>query len=360
MSKPANKTVIGIFVVVALALLVAAILILGSGKFFKNNPKFVLYFQGSVKGLAAGSPVNFRGVKVGTVTEIKMLLNPKDLSLMIPVYVEFEPGSLEAMPGSENAEQYRKAHSERGFLVKEMITHGLRAQLEMQSVVTGQLMVSLDLYPDKPAILVGADKRYPEIPTVPTTFQQLAEKLEKLPFEQIINDLRDAVAGIDKTVNSPEMEAMMKSLVQGVGETRELIKTVDRQVEPLIKSVAMGVDETRALIKTVSSQVEPLGSRIGDATGAINRLASETQAQIGPLAASLTKSSDEANLTLKRIQVAVGNVNDMTGEDSAVVYRLTKSVNDLGAAAQSLRLVADKLHQQPNSVIFGSKDKGGK
>jgi paraquat-inducible protein B len=261
------------------------------------------------------------------------------------------------VPGGDTAVNRGKAN---GRVVKDLINLGLRGQLEMQSVVTGQLMVSLDLYPDKPAILVGADKRYPEIPTVPTTFQQLAEKLEKLPFEQIINDLRDAVAGIDKTVNSPEMEAMMKSLVQGVGETRELIKTVDRQVEPLIKSVAMGVDETRALIKTVSSQVEPLGSRIGDATGAINRLASETQAQIGPLAASLTKSSDEANLTLKRIQVAVGNVNDMTGEDSAVVYRLTKSVNDLGAAAQSLRLVADKLHQQPNSVIFGSKDKGGK
>ena len=93
MSKPVNKTVIGIFVVVAIALVVAAILILGSGKFFKHNPTFVMYFQGSVKGLSVGSPVVFRGVKVGTVTDIKMLFNPKDLSVMIPVYVELEEGS---------------------------------------------------------------------------------------------------------------------------------------------------------------------------------------------------------------------------------------------------------------------------
>ena len=81
MSKPVNKKVIGIFVVVAIALVVAAVLILGSGKFFKTYPKYVMYFEGSVKGLSVGSPVNFRGVKVGNVTEIKMLFNPKDLSV---------------------------------------------------------------------------------------------------------------------------------------------------------------------------------------------------------------------------------------------------------------------------------------
>jgi len=161
MSKPASKTMIGIFVVVAIALLVAAILILGSGKFFKDNPKFVMYFQGSVKGLSVGSPMVFRGVKVGTVTEIKMLLNPKDLSLVIPVYVEFERESLGAVPGSESSEMYKKATGTRGFLVKELIGQGLRAQLEMQSIVTGQLMVALDLHPDKPAKLVGYDPKYP-------------------------------------------------------------------------------------------------------------------------------------------------------------------------------------------------------
>ena len=160
MSKPANKTVIGIFVVVALALVVVAVLVLGSGKFFKNNPKVVMYFQGSVKGLSVGSPVAFRGVKVGAVTEIKMLFNPKDLSVMIPVYVELEQGSLEVVQGGGSMEAFRKAHSmNMKDFAQELIKRGVRAQLDMQSIVTGQLMVSLDFYPDKPAILVGADPR---------------------------------------------------------------------------------------------------------------------------------------------------------------------------------------------------------
>ncbi len=109
MSKPANKTVIGIFVVVALVLVVGAVLILGSGKFFKNYPKFVMYFQGSVKGLAVGAPVNFRGVKIGTVTDIKMLLNPKDLSMIIPVYIELFPDAIQTVEGGPSLEALTKA-----------------------------------------------------------------------------------------------------------------------------------------------------------------------------------------------------------------------------------------------------------
>ncbi len=136
MSKPANKTVIGIFVVVALVLVVGAVLILGSGKFFKNYPKFVMYFQGSVKGLAVGAPVNFRGVKIGTVTNIKMLLNPKDLSMIIPVYIEIEPDTIQTMEGSPSLETIVK-ESGKAQLMPDMIKRGLRAQLEMQSIVTG-------------------------------------------------------------------------------------------------------------------------------------------------------------------------------------------------------------------------------
>ena len=88
MSKPANKTLIGVFVIVAIGLVVGAILILGSGRFFRHYPKYVMYFESSVKGLSIGSPVVFRGVKVGSVTDISMDFNPSDLSILIPVYVE--------------------------------------------------------------------------------------------------------------------------------------------------------------------------------------------------------------------------------------------------------------------------------
>ena len=138
MSKPANKTMIGVFVVVAIGLVVAAILILGSGKFFTDKPKFVLYFDGSVKGLAIGSPVVFRGVKVGTVTEIGMLFSKKDLSVLIPVYVELgeadvtmmDDNSLSAKKGARKKILYEYLDA--------LVKQGIRAQLEMQSFEIGR------------------------------------------------------------------------------------------------------------------------------------------------------------------------------------------------------------------------------
>ena len=91
MSKQANKTVIGVFVVVAIALVVLAVLILGSGKFFKQTLKAVCYFEGSVGGLNIGAPVVFRGVKIGSVTDVILRVDSTKLIFTIPVYIEIEP-----------------------------------------------------------------------------------------------------------------------------------------------------------------------------------------------------------------------------------------------------------------------------
>jgi len=336
MSKPANKTVIGIFVVVAVALVVAVVLILGSGKFFKHNPKCVMYFQGSVKGLSVGSPVAFRGVKVGTVTEIKMLFNPKDLSVMIPVYVELEQGSLQTVQDDQTVEAYRKSQSMsvKDFAEK-LIKRGLRAQLDMQSIVTGQLMISFDFYPDNSAKFVGIDPRYPEIPTIPTTLQQLAERIEKIPIDEIVAKLNAVMGGIDKLVNSPEIAGTVKAIRQAVDDTRSLVQDIDKQVNPLAAGMT-----------GVATQVQTLAGRI--------------ESRLEPLTASITKTSDEAGVTLKKAQTAIGTIEDAAGEDSVVSYRFGKTLEELSSAARSLRLLADTIQHQPDAVIFGKKNTGGK
>jgi len=335
MSKPANKTVIGLFVVVALALVIAAVVVLGSGKFFRNAPKAVMFFQGSVKGLSPGSPVAFRGVKVGTVTEIKMLFNPKDLSMIIPVYVEFGQGALEAAPGAGlSTAAFRKELKPREFF-HDLIQRGLRAQLEMQSIVTGQLMIALDFHPDKPAVLVGADPKTMEIPTIPTTLQQLAERLQKIPVDEIVEKLNSIMGGLDKIVNSPE-----------TAET--------------LRSVKAAVSDTRVLVKNIDKNIQPLADRMVEVSQDVEKLVESVQAQLGPVAASITKTSDEAAVTLKKAQTTMGTINEVAGEDSIVSYRLGKTLEEMSSAARSLRSLADTLNHQPESVIFGKKNLGGK
>ncbi len=310
MSKPANKTMIGIFVVVAIGLVVAAILILGSGKFFTDKPKFVMYFDGSVKGLAIGSPVVFRGVKIGTVTEIGMLFSKKDLSVLIPVYVELGEADVTMMDDNSPSAKKRERKKILYEYLDALIKQGIRAQLEMQSFVTGQLQIALDFFPGKPARFVGGFSKYPEIPTIPTQLQELTKRVEQLPIEEIGRKLQSTLDGIDRIVNSPETAHMVKSIGQAADETRTLIRDMDRQIEPLI--------------------------------------------------ASIKKTSDEAGTTLKKIRIVAGSIENTAGEDSVVVQRLNKTLDELERASRSLRLLADTVEQQPESLIFGKKNlKGG-
>ena len=79
MAKQANKTMIGLFVVGAIVLLVAAIVLLGSGRYFKKTHRYVAFFEGSVKGLAVGAPVMFRGVRIGKVEDFAVYVERADL-----------------------------------------------------------------------------------------------------------------------------------------------------------------------------------------------------------------------------------------------------------------------------------------
>lgn len=308
---------IGIFVVVAIALVVAAVLILGSGKFFKTYPKYVMYFEGSVKGLSVGSPVSFRGVKIGSVTEIKMLYNPKDLSMLIPVYVELGEGNVEMM-GRRPEDRVKVAHQQ----AQELIKRGIRAQLEMQSIVTGQLMISLDFYPDKPARIVGADKNYLEIPTIPTTLQEIGQRLDKIPIEEIFAKLNSSLEGLNKTLNSPELGQIMRS-------------------------TAKSVDDAGVLIRGLGAHLKPLVSDMQDTTQEFKKLA-----------VSATSASDDAGLALKKSHGVLNNIESLTGDNSLLAYRLNKTLGELENTARSLRILTETLEQQPQSVLFGKKRMG--
>src|SRR4030067_1266217 len=117
MGKEANKTLIGVFVVGAIALIVAAVLIFGGGKFFRKTYKVVMFFEGSIKGLNIGSPLMFHGVKIGSVTDINLILNAKDLSLQTPVIVELDPQRWTLVGGEKSGDV-------RG--IKDLINRGLR------------------------------------------------------------------------------------------------------------------------------------------------------------------------------------------------------------------------------------------
>src|SRR5512134_2415689 len=151
MSKQASKSLIGAFVLGAIFLVVAGVVIFGSGKLFTKANKSVMFFEGSVNGLQIGAPVVFRGARIGQVTDVVVKMNARELTAFIPVYTEIYPQKIMPIEGDQSYdERYLQA----------LITKGLRAQLQLQSFVTGQLMVNIDFYPNTPIRLVGLEKRY--------------------------------------------------------------------------------------------------------------------------------------------------------------------------------------------------------
>jgi paraquat-inducible protein B len=148
MAKQANKTMIGLFVVGAIVLLVAAIVLLGSGRYFKETHRYVAFFEGSVKGLAVGAPVMFRGVRIGKVEDFAVYYKDADMAFQIPVLLTLYPEKVIGIGIEQTEEEEQK-------IWQEMLDAGFRAELQMQSIVTGQLSVELDFHPDAPLKLHG-------------------------------------------------------------------------------------------------------------------------------------------------------------------------------------------------------------
>jgi paraquat-inducible protein B len=346
MSKPANKTVIGLFVLGAIALVVIAIVVLGSGKFFKRTFTAVCFFEGGVKGLNEGSPVVFRGVKIGSVTRIVLTFNTKDLAIKIPVFIEIDPSHFK--PIGPVPVGHRPGQS-----VGLLIERGLRASLEMQSIVTGQMQVGLDFYPDKPAIFVGAEPDYQEIPTVQTGLQELAKKIEKLPIEEIFEKLLAAVEGVEKIINSPEVKGIISSLNLAVEDASKLVKDVDAHVAPLATGLGETIREARKLVQNVNTQVQPLASSIKGAAGEYGKLARNVDSQIEPLASSIEKSLKEVRAAVEQARKALAGAEGVLAEDSPLLYELESALKEVSDAARAIRLLADYLKRHPEALLKG-------
>ncbi len=221
MSKKVNKTVIGLFVVGALVLLTIGIAIFGSGVLFKRINKFVLYFDGSVKGLSIGAPVMFRGVGIGIVKDISLIYDSKAGSIMLPVIVEIEEGRIKGTPSFGESDGTNK-----------MIELGLRGKLEVQSFLTGQLMISFDFYPDNPVELRGILKQYPELPTLPIS-PDIFELMNEIPIKEISKNLAATAKGIDRLVNSSDLQRSLYGLRNTLQETKQTMRSIRLLVEYL-------------------------------------------------------------------------------------------------------------------------------
>ncbi len=368
MSKKVKSTSIGIFVVGAVALVIVGVIVFGSGKFFKERTPIVMFFEGSIKGLNIGAPVTIQGVEAGSVTDIVLEYNPSDMTTQVPVYAELDPEKIKKV--GKDPTLIRGANA--------LIKRGLKAQLEVQSFITGQLMVALDFYPDKPVRLVGGYREVPEIPTIPTTMQELSKTLEEINLKEVAEEIARIVDAVEETLEAAEIAESMRSIRNILNDVQKLVKNVEKQVDPLVTSIkgafddtqklALNIDgqieplatsmkdtldDTQRLVRNVDGQIEPLATSIKDTLDDTQKLARNVNAQVDPVATSVTDTLKSAGDALEQAKETLSVVDGVISEESALYYELTNTLEQLSATARSLRIMADYLERHPESLIQG-------
>lgn len=352
MSKPVNKTVLGGFVVAAIALLIAAILVFGSGQFFRKTIVRVMYFDGSVKGLNVGAPVLFRGVKIGSVKEISLRWDLKDKDVEIPVVVEYDPEAFIVVGGGADRGDPINNH-------REMVERGLRAQLEMQSFVTGQLLITIDFHPGTPVNL-HEDAPYLEIPTIPTTMQQIAKTLQELPLEDMARKLTSAIESLEKLVSSPDLKDSVVNLNLLLKDARKLVQNVDGRIEPLASGLKETIGDARKMVRTADERIASAGSGLDLTLADTRRLINNVDSRVEPIQGQLQSALRSASEAIDRVEETVAEIGETTKSDSLLMYRLTRTLEEFESMARSIRFLADYLERHPEALLRGKGSPGGK
>ena len=320
MSEKPHTVAIGAFVLGAILIAIATMLLLmGSG--FGTKEKVVMVFDGSVKGLSVGAPLALRGVKVGEVTDIDLVLDTDTASATMIVEANF------------NKNNIRQEGDPDVNLTEELIKSGLRAQLNTQSLLTGLLYIELDFHPKTAAHLVKINSPYLQIPTIETDLERFTKTLQNIDFSKLNKQVENISSSIDSLVSSKDFQALPAGMNTTLTSLRELSTQLQGQLATSGPKLDILLDETSVTVNNVNKDLPQLSALVESNLAALN-------------AAILT------------FQHGMTGIDALVSPDSAVLYQLNNALAEMTRAGRSLQSLASTLEEQPESVIIGKR--GGK
>lgn len=319
MSEKPHTVAIGAFVLGAILIAITIVIFaLGSG-FGQQREKAVMVFDGSVKGLVIGAPVTLRGVQIGQVTNLELMLDSDTVELIMVVEAEISEKNIRRLGSSPEA------------VTDELIARGLRAQLKTQSLLTGLLYVQLDFHPDKPPVFVDLKTEHLQIPTIPTELEMLTQKLEELDLAQLAGKIEGTISGLNSFLTNKDFQALP-------GNLQSTLTAVTQLTEELRTQVAATGPKLDTVLDDVSTTV----------AGANKEL---------PKFSALAKKNLEVlDKAIKGFEQTMTNINTMVEPGSATNYQLNKTLKDMGMAAEAIKQLANTINEQPESLLRGKRE----
>lgn len=328
MSKQTNPTIIGAFVLGAGIIAILGISIFTSGQFFSAKSKYVVYFHESVNGLSVGALVKMQGVPIGKVTDIQVQLDPKTKQILTPVFIEIEHKKCRQLL------IYKKL-SDKQPMMAQLVSDGLRLQLQYTSLVTGKLYIETLLSPDSPISLSHLNNDFTELPAITSksaevqkNISNVIREVQDIDIKEFFSEIMLAFRNIKELTGSEDTRKAMHALSVSTQELQKFMITFNQHS----KAIVMHADKT---FKYSSSAMQ----KLDNATG--------------PILADIQDTLAHTNTTLETFQVSANNIGEVFNKDALLQQNLNSTLTELRRAAKSLRLLADFLERHPEAIIRG-------
>jgi paraquat-inducible protein B len=326
MSTKANPTLIGVFVLGAILIAIGAVFFFGSADLFAQKQTYVSYFTQSISGLSVGSNVKFKGVNIGKVTQILLGIGGKDQPAYAKVFYQVDQNIIVRDFGRGNP--HFNLFDIEG--TKQRVDQGLRARLDFESLISGQLFVSLDF------IKEAAPFTYHENPND----HAIEIPVQPSDIEAILTNLTKAISNIgnvDFLALSKDLEALLVSAKTGIDELD--LAGIGKSVNNLINGPQLNGALTS--VKTAFDQLDVTLKKL--------------QNELDPITANLNPTLEEAKKTMAQLEEATRDLDKMLSSNSSFRYQLDSTLSQIGSAADALQRLSEFLERNPNSIIFGRK-----
>ncbi len=271
---------------------------------YTNSVAVLVHFHGSVRGLAAGAPVEIYGIQIGEVTDVKLQYDFKTKTLDVPVRLTIQPDRISA-PGAPPPTQERALES-----LSVLTKNGLRAQLRTANYLTGQLYVAFDFFPEAKPGAVREEDGAIVVPSQPSDFETLARmvdvigrKLEAVPIERIAGNLDSSLAALNDLATGKELKTTLQSVAATMASAQALLRQINTNAGPAL-------------------------------------------ARLPQISADLQSSLDRANRLMAALEAGYG-------ANSPLPRDLERLVGEMNDAARAIRALANLLDQHPEALVRG-------
>jgi len=335
MSKNARPTLIGLFTLGGLLLAATALVLLGAGKFFEKTAHIMLYFDKSADGLLVGSEVRFGGVRIGRVSSISVLVDPKENRKIIPILVELSTKQLAAVGATTGGGIDFTTHEG----VRKAVASGLRARMKQMSFVTGQMNIEFDISPTEKGLVFEPAKkpRYPVVPTLVTELDALMlsisdglKKLSSIDFASLIKDLRGTLASAKTQIDAMRMKEINDNLADFTADMRALT-------------------ENRKLSNAIDN--------LDTALASLKDLTAKANQGIDPMLVDMEKAVKQASAAFTQLETASTDISKVANPSAPMLMRLQLVLKEAERASRAIKELADDLKRNPKSLLFGKDTK---